>query len=256
MVSLYVLFINIGFNLNIMLFSIISLLQTAGTTVDPQAVQQQQQAANKVAEEGVPMLTIMMKGGFVMGLLALCLLIAIYFIVERFIYLNNRAKIDYNLVSSIRDNLKENRYDSAYQLCSRTNTAQGQMMATGLNLLGANLREIESAMETRANIELSAMEGNLSYLSLIARTAPMLGFVGTIWGVINIFYTVAQVGGLEIGAIADGLYIKLVTSFSGLLVGIIAFVGYQMFMRRIDKFAERLQEQSLQLMELLTKANH
>jgi biopolymer transport protein ExbB len=239
-----------------MLLSLLTLLQTAGTNVDPAAAAQQQQQAAKVAEEGIPMLSIMIKGGFVMGLLAVCLLLTIYFIIERFIYINQRSKIDFTMVNVIKDNLKENRFDSAYKLCARTNTAQAQMMATGLNLLGANLREIESAMETRANIELSAMEGNLSYLSLIARIAPMLGFVGTIWGVINIFYTVAQVGGLEIGAIADGLYIKLVTSFAGLLVGIISFFGYQLFMRKIDKFAERLQEQSLQLMELLTKSNH
>ena len=126
-----------------MLLSILTLLQTAGTNVDPAAAAQQQEQAAKVAEKGIPMLAIMVKGGFVMALLALCLLLAIYFIIERFIYINNRSKIDFTLVSAIKDNLKENRYDSAYQMCSRTNTAQAQMMATGLNLLGANLREIK-----------------------------------------------------------------------------------------------------------------
>jgi biopolymer transport protein ExbB len=160
------------------------------------------------------------------------------------------------LVSVIKDNLKENRPDAALAYCQRTNTAQGQVMATGLNFLGSNMREIESAMETRANVELSAMEGNLGYLSLIARIAPMLGFVGTIWGVINIFYTIAQTNGLEIGGISEGLYIKMVTSFAGLLVGIISFIGYQLFVRKVDRFAERLQEQSLSFLEVLNKSNH
>jgi len=90
---------------------------------------------------------------------------------------------------------------------------------------------------------------------LISRIAPMLGFVGTIWGVINIFYSISTTGDLSIGAISGGLYTKMVASFAGLLVGMIAFIGYQLFMRRIDKFAERLQEQSLSLLEMLTKSN-
>jgi biopolymer transport protein ExbB len=110
-------------------------------------------------------------------------------------------------------------------------------------------------METKASVELSAMESNLTYLSLISRIAPMLGFVGTIWGVINIFYSIAQSNDLSIASISEGLYVKMVASFAGLLVGIISFLGYQLFMRRIDRFAERLQEQSLNLLEVLTKSN-
>jgi biopolymer transport protein ExbB len=226
-----------------------------------QAASPQDSAAGKAVAAttehvSAPVLEIMTKGGVVMIFLALCMLIAIYFIIERFIYINNRTKIDQNLVSVIKDNLKENRPDAALAYCQRTNTAQGQVMATGLNFLGSNMREIESAMETRANVELSAMEGNLGYLSLIARIAPMLGFVGTIWGVINIFYTIAQTNGLEIGGISEGLYIKMVTSFAGLLVGIISFIGYQLFVRKVDRFAERLQEQSLSFLEVLNKSNN
>lgn len=215
------------------------------------------QAAVVAAEHvSAPVLEIMTKGGVVMIFLGLCLLLAIYFIIERYIYISNRTKIDHNLMGVIKDNLKENRMDSALAHCQRMNTAQGQVMATGLNFLGSNMREIEIAMETRANVEMSAMEGNLGYLSLVARIAPMLGFVGTIWGVINIFYTIAQTNGLEIGAISEGLYIKMVTSFAGLLVGIIAFIGYQLFVRKVDRFAERLQEQSLSFLEILNKSNH
>jgi len=203
-----------------------------------------------------PILEIMIKGGFVMALLAISLIIAIYFIVERWIYLGKRAKLDDNLINIIKDNLKENRPDAALSYCDRTPTAQAQVLATGLRFLGSNMREIESAMETKGSVELSAMEGNLNYLSLIARIAPMLGFVGTIWGVINIFYSISTTNDISIGAISDGLYVKMVASFAGLLVGIIAFLGYQLYIRRIDRFAERLQEQSLKLMEILVKSNH
>ncbi|MDA0685833.1 MAG: MotA/TolQ/ExbB proton channel family protein [Bacteroidetes bacterium] len=212
-------------------------------------------AAGATEHVSAPIVEIMAKGGMVMALLALSLLIAIYFIVERFLYLKSRAAIDFNLISVVKDNLKENRPDAALAYCERTHTAQAQVIGTGLRFLGSNMREIESAMETKANVELSAMEGNLHYLSLISRIAPMLGFVGTIWGVINIFYSISTTGDLSIGAISGGLYTKMVASFAGLLVGMIAFFGYQMFMRRIDKFAERLQEQSLSLLEMLTKSN-
>jgi biopolymer transport protein ExbB len=104
-------------------------------------------------------------------------------------------------------------------------------------------------------VELSAMESNLNYLSLMSRIAPMIGFVGTIWGVITIFYTISVKGNLEIGGIAEGLYIKMVTSLAGLTVGIISFVGYQLLLRKIDRFAERLQEQSLAFLEMLNKTN-
>ncbi len=228
------------------------ILQAGTTMADSTALASGAETTEHVS---APILEIMGKGGFVMALLALSLVVAIYFIVERWIYLGKRAKLDDNLINVIKDNLKENRPDSALAFCDRTPTAQAQVLATGLRFLGSNMREIESAMETKGSVELSAMEGNLHYLSLIARVAPMLGFVGTIWGVINIFYSISTTNDISIGAISDGLYVKMVASFAGLLVGIIAFLGYQLYIRRIDRFAERLQEQSLKLMEILVTTN-
>jgi biopolymer transport protein ExbB len=231
------------------MFNLSILLQVATAVADSTA------KAATTEHVSAPILEIMVKGGVVMALLAITLLIAIYFIVERGIYLKNRAKIDTNLINVIKENLKENRPDSALAYCERTPTAQAQVIATGLRFLGSNLREIESAMETKASVELSAMESSLNYLSLIARIAPMLGFVGTIWGVINIFYSISLTNDLSIGAISGGLYTKMVASFGGLLVGIVAFLGYQLYIRRIDRFSERLQEQTLNLMEILVKSN-
>jgi biopolymer transport protein ExbB len=236
-----------------MMFLLNILLQAASVA----AVNEPVAGAKSTTVEHVsaPILEMMAKGGFVMGILGFCLVLSIYFMVERFIYLNKRAKIDDNLINVIKDNLRENRPDAALAYCDRVPTAQAQMISTGLRFLGSNMREIESAMETKASVELSAMESNLTYLSLISRIAPMLGFVGTIWGVINIFYSIAQSNDLSIASISEGLYVKMVASFAGLVVGIISFLGYQLFMRRIDRFAERLQEQSLNLLEVLTKSN-
>jgi biopolymer transport protein ExbB len=212
-------------------------------------------STQQMLNESPDVLTLMESGGVMMIFLGLCLLIAIFFIIERFIYISGRSKLDFNLMNVVRDNFKEHKAESALTYCERTPTAQSQVIATGLRFLGSNMREIESAMETRANVELSAMESNLNYLSLISRIAPMLGFVGTIWGVINIFYSISVHNNLSIGAISGGLYVKMVTSFAGLLVGIIAFTFYQLYVRRVDRFAERLQEQSLSFLELLNKSN-
>lgn len=228
------------------------ILQASAIAADSAALTTGAEATEHVS---APVLEIMLKGGFVMALLAFALIIALYFIVERWIYLAKRSVLDDNLINVIKDNLKENRPDAALAYCERTPTAQAQVLATGLRFLGSNMREIESAMETKGSVELSAMEGNLNYLSLIARVAPMLGFVGTIWGVINIFYSISTTNDLSIGAISGGLYVKMVASFAGLVVGIIAFLGYQLYIRKIDRFAERLQEQGLKLMEILVKSN-
>jgi len=237
-----------------MMFLLNILLQAAITAAVNEPVAGVKAPAT-VEHVSAPILEMMTKGGFIMGILGFCLILSIYFMVERLIYLKNRAKIDDNLINVIKDNLRENRPDAALAYCDRIPTAQAQMISTGLRFLGSNMREIESAMETKASVELSAMESNLTYLSLISRIAPMLGFVGTIWGVINIFYSIAQSNDLSIASISQGLYVKMVASFAGLLVGIISFLGYQLFMRRIDRFAERLQEQSLNLLEVLTKSN-
>lgn len=231
------------------------ILQT--TTVADTVAKTASNLPGKAPEEfsSPPILELLAKGGSIMIVLLALLVLAIFFIIERFLYINGRSKMDHNLMNVVRDNMSQNRQDAALAYCERTPTAQSQVVATGLRFLGSNMREIESAMETRANVELSAMESNLNYLSLVSRIAPMLGFVGTLWGVITIFYDVAQHGELELGGISKGLYIKMITSLSGLSVGIIAFVFYQLLLRRIDRFAERLQEQSLGFLEIINKSH-
>lgn len=233
----------------------LTLIMQVATKAADSAGSAAQKTAEAIETTSPPMLEIFAKGGVIMIVLLLLLLLAFYFIIERFMYITSRSKMDFNLMSVVKDNLASSRQDAALSYCERTNTAQAQVVATGLRFLGSNMREIESAMETRANVELSAMESNLNYLSLVSRIAPMVGFVGTIWGVITIFYTISEKGALEIGGISEGLYIKMVTSLAGLAVGIIAFVFYQLLLRRIDRFADRLQEQSLGFLEMLNRTH-
>ena len=231
------------------------LLQVAQVT---KRVQDSIDHAEEIAKAGesVGTLDLILKGGVVVYILLAALAFGIYIAVERSLYIKKRAKINNNLLRIIEDNMKENNVESALTYCAGEATAQGQVLSTGLRFLGSNMREIESAMETKAQVELSAMESNLSYLGLIARVAPMLGFVGTILGVIQIFMAIARDSNLSIGGISEGLYVKMVTSMTGLVVGIIAFIAYSILMRSIDRFAERLQELSLSFLEMLNKSSH
>ncbi len=205
-------------------------------------------------QHSMDVIEVMMTGGVVMIILILALLLAVYFIIERIVYINGRSKLDFNLLNVVKDNIKSDNPQGALTYCERTPTAQAQTIATGLRFLGSNMREIESAMETRGQVEISAMESNLNYLALISRIAPMLGFVGTIIGVINIFYRISLDSNLSIGNISEGLYQKMVTSVGGLIVGMIAFIGYQLLIRKVDKYSEKLQEQSLGFLEMLNKS--
>ncbi len=205
--------------------------------------------------ESPDMFDLMVKGGVIFYGLIIIFAWAIYLTIERTLYLSKRAKINNNMLRVIEDALQTGKIESAAQFASNEPTAQGQMLSTGLRFMGSHMREIESAMETKAQVELSAMESNLSYLSLIARVAPMFGFVGTIWGVIKIFYAISIDSNLSIGGISEGLYTKMITSLGGLFVGIVAFVAYSVLMRKVDRYAERLQEQALSFLEMINKSN-
>jgi len=205
------------------------------------------------AQDSQSFFELLFKGGPVMIPLGLIFLFALYVIIERMLFLNQRAKIDRNLINVVRDNLGNGNLKGAQQYCERIPTAQGQIVGTGLNFLGASLSDIDTAMNDRTSVELSRMESKLNYLALIGRIAPMLGFVGTIVGIINIFYKISLDSNISISNISDGLYQKMITSGAGLIVGLIAFIAYQLLEGRVDRFAEQVEEDKLALKEILNK---
>lgn len=196
---------------------------------------------------------LLFKGGPIMIPLGLIFLFALYLVIERMLYLGQRTKIDRNLMNVVKDNLASGNLKGAQQYCERIPTAQGQIVATGLNFLGASLSDIDTAMNDRTGVEISRMEGKLHYLSLIGRIAPMLGFVGTIVGIINIFYKISLDSNISISNISDGLYQKMITSGAGLVVGLLAFIAYQLLEGKVDRFASQVEEDKLALKELLNK---
>lgn len=203
----------------------------------------------------ISVLGFILKGGFFLIPIALLLFYTFYIIVERYLYIHKRAVIDPNLIRDIRDNLNSGNLDAAVSIAERNGTASGYVLREGILTIGRPISEIESNMERAANIEVGEMEKKLGQLGLIAGIAPTFGFIGTISGVIKIFYSISQTEDISIGNISGGLYEKMISSGAGLVVGIIAYSAYHLFNGRIDSFTLAIQKQVLDFVNIIQRPN-
>jgi biopolymer transport protein ExbB len=221
-----------------------TLAQAAGAVIE-----------GTVATKEISVLEFILKGGFFLIPIALLLFYTFYIIIERYLYISKRAVIDSNLIRDIRDNLNAGNIDMAVSTAERNSTASGYVLREGILTIGRPIAEIESNMERAANIEVGEMEKKLGQLGLIAGIAPTLGFIGTISGVIKIFYSISQTEDISIGNISGGLYEKMISSGAGLVVGIIAYSAYHLFNGRIDSFALGIQKQVLDFVNIIQRPN-
>jgi len=216
-------------------------------------------ASNVVIEKIAPnteisVLGFILKGGFFLIPIAILLFYTFYLIIERYLYIHKVAKIDPLLMRDVRDNLNAGNFDLARSITERTNTASGNVIKEGILLIGRPITEIESNMDRAADIEIAQMEQHLGQLGLIAGIAPTLGFIGTISGVIKIFYSISVTENISIGNISGGLYEKMISSGSGLIVGIIAYSAYHLLNGKIDSYALKVQKQILEFVNIIQKA--
>jgi biopolymer transport protein ExbB len=216
-------------------------------------------AANAVVENIVPqteisVLEFILKGGFFLIPISILLFYTFYVIIERYFYVNKASKIDALLMRDVRDHLNSGNIDLARSIAERSNTASGNIIKEGIQVIGRPIAEIESNMDRAADIEIGEMEQHLGHLGLIAGIAPTLGFIGTISGVIKIFYSISVTENISIGNISGGLYEKMISSGAGLLVGIIAYSGYHLLNGKIDNFALKIQKQILEFVNIIQKA--
>lgn len=201
--------------------------------------------------ENISYLDFLLKGGIMIYPLIVLLFFCIYVIIERYLTIKKATKQDMSLLSEVKMQLKTGRLDNAIMLCSRENTACGNILRSGISIIGRPISEIESVMEQTANIEIGQMEKGLGYLGLISGIAPILGFIGTISGVIKIFHTISNTGNLNIQTISGGLYEKMISSGAGLVVGVIAYCGYHLFNMMIDGFTLKVQRQTLEIINVI-----
>lgn len=209
---------------------------------------------NVASNTEISVLGFILKGGFFLIPISILLFYTFYLIIERYLYINKASKIDTHLLKDVSVNLISGKLDMALAIAERSNTASGNILKEGVQVVGRPITEIESNMDRAADIEIGEMEKHLGQLGLIAGIAPTLGFIGTISGVIKIFYSISVTENISIGNISGGLYEKMISSGAGLIVGIIAYSGYHLLNGKIDNFALKIQKQILEFVNIIQRS--
>jgi biopolymer transport protein ExbB len=185
---------------------------------------------------------IIIKGGWILIPIALLSLVAIFVIFDRFVVIHGASKEDSLLIKEVKNYISDGKSNSALIYCQKNNQPLSQLIGEGIRYMDYSIEDIREAMEAKSREVLLYLENRMNLLALVASIAPMLGFLGTIMGVIKIFYTISITDNLSIGTISDGLYQKMICSAAGLLVGIIAFIGYHLLNSKIDKIAANMEK--------------
>ncbi|MCR5695373.1 MAG: MotA/TolQ/ExbB proton channel family protein [Marinilabiliaceae bacterium] len=218
---------------------------TAGTTAE---------GVEEMAEEAVELnvIDLAMQGGWIMLVLLLMSIYAIYVFVERNVALRRALKQDDNFMSKIKDYIHSGNIDSAIALCNATDNPVARMVEKGISRMGRPLNDINTAVENVGNIEVGRLENGLAGLASVSGGAPMIGFLGTVTGMIQAFFEMANAGNnIEVSTLAGGIYTALVTTVGGLFVGIIAYFAYNYLVARVDKVVRILEARTMEFMDLL-----
>jgi len=213
--------------------------------------------SNNLTGEGASEITISfydlaLKGGWIMAILALFSVIAIYIFIERYLAIKRSSKQDKNFMNNIRDFIHNGRVDSALALCKNNDSPIARMIEKGLLRIGRPLNDINAAIENIGKLEVSKLEKNIAGLATIAGAGPMLGFLGTVIGMIIAFYDMSMAGNnIDIVLLSRGIYQAMITTVGGLIVGILAYVCYNILVARIEKLVYILEARSTEFMDLL-----
>lgn len=195
---------------------------------------------------------LLSKGGVIMIPIFLLSLAALYVFIERYLFLSKAAKYKKEFITNIKSALQSGDIASAKSLARMEPSSTGTIILSGLNSIGKPTREIESTLESSTNIQVAEMENHTGYLGIIAGVAPMLGFIGTISGIIQIFYNISLSDNISIGIIAGGLYEKMITSGSGLVVGVLAYSAYHLLHLKIHRFTLQIQKDVFDFLQSIT----
>ncbi|CAM1352091.1 MotA/TolQ/ExbB proton channel family protein [Tenacibaculum ascidiaceicola] len=193
-------------------------------------------------------------GQIIIALLFVLLAVALYIYFERFFAIKEASKVDVNFMDQIRDHVTNGRIDSAQSLCDNTVTPTARLIGKGISRIGKPLEDINTAIENAGKLEVYKLERNVSVLATIAGAAPMIGFLGTVIGMIVAIHEIANSGGqIDIKMLSDGLYTAMTTTVAGLIVGIIAYIAYNHLVVRTDKIVYQMEAKSVEFLDLLNE---
>lgn len=197
---------------------------------------------------------LIIDGGYIMIPLALLLLLVIYVFTERFIVINRAAKEDRTFMDRIREYVHEGDIESAKNLCKKSDTPYSRLIAKGLSRIGRPMNDVLVAIENTGNIEIANLGKGFPWLSTTAAGAPMLGFLGTVIGMITAFFNLANAGtSANISVLSSGIYQALVTTVAGLIVGIIALFAYNYLVARVNRVMNSMEAKTMEFMDLLNE---
>ncbi|NQW37081.1 MAG: MotA/TolQ/ExbB proton channel family protein [Flavobacteriales bacterium] len=193
-------------------------------------------------------------GQIIIGILFVLLAMALYIYFERYFAIRAAAKVDKNFMNQIKEQVSKGNLEAAKLLCAQDNSPTARLIEKGISRIGKPLEDINTAIENAGKLEIYNLEKNVSILATISGAAPMLGFLGTVIGMIIAIHEIANAGGqIDIKMLSDGLYTAMTTTVAGLIVGIIAYVAYNHLVVRTDKVVYQMEAKSVEFLDLLNE---
>lgn len=230
----------------------LQIVNSAGTVADTVQTAVQQPAVQEY--QTLKLIDLAMKGGWLMIPLVILSIVAVYIFVERFYATKKAANEDTSFMTNIRNYIHEGKIDSARALCQANKTPLARMIEKGIMRIGRPLPDISAAIENVGKLEISKLEKSVAFLSMTAGAAPMIGFLGTVSGMIKAFYNLSMAGNnLDIGLLSGGIYEAMVTTLAGLIVGIIGFVCYNIIVARIEKVVFIMEARATEFIDILNE---
>ncbi|PCI02421.1 MAG: biopolymer transporter ExbB [Flavobacteriaceae bacterium] len=209
-------------------------------------------------EKTLSIYNLIMDGGLggqiIISILVFLLAVALYIYFERFFAIKAASKTDKNFMNQIKDHITDGKLDAAKNLCAQVNSPVARLIGKGVSRIGKPLEDINKAIENAGRLEIYKLEKNVSVLATIAGAAPMLGFLGTVIGMIVAIHEIANAGGsIDIKLLSDGLYTAMTTTVAGLIVGIIAYITYNHLVVRTNKVVYEMEAKSVEFLDLLNE---
>ncbi len=195
--------------------------------------------------------SIVLKGGWILLPLFLMSIISIYVMIERWVEINRARNKNSGWLSHASEFIREGKIDKALYFCMETSNSSAKIAAAGLKEIDDDIENIQESMQVESRQQVASLENQMNYLGIISSVAPMLGFLGTIFGVIKIFYNISVSNNLDISTISDGLYQKMICSGVGLFVGIIAYSAYYLLNGKIDKVVAQMDKDSNEMLRVI-----
>lgn len=211
-------------------------------------------AVNLPTEAEINVIDLAFKGGWIMVVLLLLSLMAIYIFVQRLIIIRRAGKEDETFMNRIKDYIHEGKVDSALNLCRSTNTPSARMIEKGITRLGRPMNDVLVAIENVGNLEIAKLEKGFPLIATTAAGAPMLGFLGTVTGMVRAFFDMANAGtNVDVSLLSGGIYEALVTTVGGLVVGIITLFAYNYLVSQVDNVVNKMEARTMEFMDLLNE---